>query len=222
LIDKVDIKNFSKKKLFLLIKKYKNFPIYQAPHALFNILVLHIPIYFYSFYFDSYIVGLYSLGTKIVLMPMAIFSATNAKVYAQKVSQDYYDKKNLYDFSLKYLKSIFLKTFFIFFIFIYFSPEIFKIVFGVKWVEAGVYIQILSPWLFLNMIVSTISYIPSLVGKQKKALKVSFIHILLITLGLYIGIIENNIYISLAFFTLFNFLILLYNLKWMLDSLKKV
>jgi len=50
-----------------------------------------------------------------------------------------------------------------------FAPQLFAIVFGDDWREAGVYALILSPWMALNFITSPLSQLPLVVGQQGRA-----------------------------------------------------
>lgn len=218
--DKVLLSKVNKIKIIALAKKYKNFPKFQAPHAMLNTFSSNLPIYIFTPFFGASVVGLYSLSTRIVFAPLMILAGASAQVYNQKISLLYNEKKDTYTFTINLLKSLLKKIFIPFVIFIYFAPDIFKIVFGNNWIEAGIYTQILSPWLLLNTLVATVAFIPSLVNKQRKALIVSVVQSVLILSGLYIGVIYNDIYLSLILFCIFNCLLLIYNLRWMLNSLK--
>lgn len=218
--DKALLLKINRIKIIALSKKYKNFPKFQTPHAMLNSFSSNLPIYIFTPFFGLGIVGLYSLSTRIVFAPLMILAGASAKVYNQQVSLLYSQKKDTYTFTISLLKSLLKKIFIPFIVFIYFAPDIFRILFGNNWEEAGVYTQILSPWLLLNVLVATVAFIPSLVNKQKKALIVSVVQSILILSGLYIGVIYNDIYLSLILFCIFNCLLLIYNLRWMLNSLK--
>lgn len=107
-----------------------------------------------------------------------------------------------------------------FVLFIVFAPQIFEIVFGSQWIDSGEYIQILSVYILLNLIVSIIAYIPSLLNLQNKAFKIAMIHFILLSIVLYYTSKHYDIYISLAFMTVINSLILIYNFIWMTNALK--
>ncbi|MEN4054156.1 oligosaccharide flippase family protein [Sulfurimonas sp. NWX79] len=218
--DKILISKISKVKIIALAKRYKNFPKFQAPHAFLNGFSSNLPIYIFTPFFGVGIVGLYSLSTRVVFAPLMILAGASTKVYNQQLSLLYNDKKDTYTFTINLLKSLLKKILIPYILFIYFAPDIFEILFGDKWRESGIYTQILSPWLLLNTVVATIAFIPSLVDKQKKAFIVSIIQLFFIVNALYFGVIYKNIYLSLSLFTLVNSLLLLYNLRWMLNELK--
>jgi len=218
--DKKLLSSVSKVKMISLAKHYKNFPKYQAPHAMLNTFSSYLPVYMFTPFFGLGVVGLYSLSTRIVLTPMMILAGASAKVYNQKVTQIYNDKGDAYGFTVRVLKSLLKKIILPFVIIIIFAPEIFSFVFGAEWREAGIYTQVLSLWLILNILVSTVSFIPSLIEKQKKAFIVSIIQVLLLISSISIGIYVQSIYVSLGLFSISNSIVLIYNLIWMLGGLK--
>ena len=218
--DKKLISKVSKVKMIAVAKRYKDFPKYQAPHAMFSTFSSYLPVYILTPFFGLGVVGFYALSTRIVLTPMMILAGASAKVYNQKVTQLYNEKGDAYGFTVRLLKSLLKKIILPFLIIIIFAPDVFAFVFGMEWKEAGVYTQILAPWLLLNILVSTISFIPSLVQMQKKALLVSIVHIILIIITILIGVYYNSIYIALLLYTFSTCCILLYNLNWMLKKLK--
>lgn len=211
----------SKVKMIVLARKYKDFPKFQAPHALLNTFSTYIPVYLFTPFFGLTVVGLYTLSTRIVFSPMMIIAGASAKVYTQKVTQLYNEKEDAYGFTLRFLKSLVKKITIPFVVIIVFAPEIFAFIFGQEWREAGVYTQILSLALFFNVVVSTVSFIPSLIGKQQKAFIVGIVQVVLLIVSIMVGVVQNNIYLALALFAMSNTLILLYNLSWMLKGLKR-
>lgn len=221
LLDKVIIKKVSKLKMLALAKKYKNFPKFQVVHAVISTLSSNLPIYIFSLLFNTIIVGYYSLSARIVLTPLMILSGASAKVYNQRLTILYNEKGDMYSFTIRLLKSLFKKIVIPFILLITFAPTIFSILFGESWKEAGVYTQILSPWLFLVFFASLLSFVSSLLNLQKRALFLDIIHFAFRLIALSIGVVMNNIYVALILFSIVGFCMLLYNINWILLELKK-
>ncbi|MEA2111618.1 MAG: oligosaccharide flippase family protein [Campylobacterota bacterium] len=166
--DKILLSNISKVKVIALAKRYKDFPKFQAPHALLNTFSSNMPIYMFSAFFSSTAVGFYSLSTRIVFSPLMIISGASAKVYNQKVSEIYNNNGDSYSFTIRLLKSLLKKIILPFLLIVIFAPDIFSFIFGEVWREAGIYTQILSPWLFMVFYVSTVSFITIIINIKKK------------------------------------------------------
>ena len=219
--EKALFSSISLKSIFALAKKYTNFPRYNMPHALLGNISSNLPIYIFTPFFGSIIVGKYSLALMVVLAPMSLIATSTAKVYNQKLAELYNNKEDIYIFTLEITKSLLKKILAPFVIFVAFAPQIFSIVFGSLWVDSGKYIQIMSLYLILNLVVSTIAYVPSLLGLQKKAFNIALVQFLLLLLVLYIASKYYDIYIALGLMTLVNSLILVYNFAWMTNALRQ-
>ncbi|MGE4419949.1 MAG: lipopolysaccharide biosynthesis protein [Sulfurimonas sp.] len=218
--NKTLLTSISFENMLVLAKKYINFPKYNMLHALLVNISSNLPIYLFTPFFGSAIVGKYSLAMMIVLAPMSIIATSTAKVYNQRLVELYNKKENTYIFSLNIIKALLKKILVPFIIFIVFAPQIFEIVFGEEWMDSGKYIQILSIYLILNVIVSIIAYIPSLLNLQSKAFKIAIIHFILLSIVLYFVSKNYDIYISLFVMCAINSLVLAYNFIWMTNALK--
>lgn len=215
------LKNISKETITREAKKYIDFPRFQAPHAMLNNLSSNLPTFVFSALFGIGIVGFYSLATRIIFAPLGILSNASAKVYSQKVSDLYNNNEDAYGFTLRFLKSLAKKIILPLVVIVAFAPVIFAFVFGENWREAGVYTQILSPWLLMVFTTGAISFIPSLVKMQKKALIIEIFYMIFRLTALLIGVYFDSIYISLWLFSLVGFLFLSYNAYWYLKLLKR-
>lgn len=218
--NKILLSYVNKIKIFAMARKYKKFPKYNMPHALVGTVSSNLPIYIFTPFFGSTVVGYYSLSLIIVFTPLMIVAGATSRVYNQKVSELYNKKQDTYNFTVNIIKALLKKILLPFILFVFFAPDVFEFVFGKQWIEAGKYIQILSVYLILNVMVSTIAYIPSLVGLQKKAFLIASLHVILASIALYVFSLEGNIYYALISLCLLNSLVLIYNFNWMLNALK--
>ena len=219
--DKILIARIRFLKMIAVAKKYRNFPKYQLPHTFLNTLSSNIPVYLFSSFFYSATVGFYALSIRVVFTPLMIVAGANAKVYNQKISEIYNKNADSYSFTTALLKSLLKKIVIPFLVIVFFAPEIFAFIFGEEWREAGVYTQILSPWLLLNILVSTVSFIPSLLSMQKKAFLISIIHTAFSVISILVGVYFSSIYIALFLYMSSSVFVLSYNLSWMLKELKR-
>ncbi len=221
--DKILLKKIDKSKIIQLAIKYKDFPKFQAPHAMLNSLSSNMPVLLFSSFFSATIVGFFALSTRIVLSPMMIIASSTAKVYNQKVSVEYNKVDgDPYGFTIRVLKSLLKKITMPFLLIVFFAPDIFAFAFGENWKDAGIYTQLLSPWLLMVFLVSNIIYIPSLLSIQEKALSLEIIYTILRFGSLIIGIALGDIYIAIGLFSSVGFFMLSYNMFWMLKSLREV
>lgn len=210
----------SKPKMRLLAKKYINFPKYNMPHALLNTVSANAPIFLIPAFYGSATLGLYAFGLKIVQAPLGLMSNAIFNVLGQKMAEEYAKGNEIYTLYKTILKklSIVALAMIPFFIF---ADDIFAFVFGVEWREAGEYVQILSPWLLLIFIGAPLSTIPHIFNKQKKALTIEIISIIIKLLILFICGSLFSIEITLICLSAFSCLVIIYSLNWYRNLVKK-
>jgi len=195
---------------------YRDFPKFQVPHAFLNAFSSQLPVYAFGSFFAASVVGLYALGARIVLTPMMIVSGSAAKVYNERAASLRQEGGDVHALTIGLLRGMVRKTLAPFILFVFFAPELFAFVFGAPWREAGVYTQILSPWLFMVFIVSSVAFVPALYERQRRALGIEIVYTLLRLAALGTGIALSDIHTALAFFSAVGVAVLLYNLRWIL------
>jgi len=102
-----------------------------------------------------------------------------------------------------------------------FAPEIFGFIFGEKWIEAGRYVQIILPWIFMVSLVMPLSFIPDLYKKQRVAMIIDGIKLVARVAGLGGGVIMENVYIGLGLYSGVSTLLIAYSLYWYVRLVKK-
>lgn len=82
-IDK--IRNIKISKVVGIAKKYKQFPLYDAPAMLLQFAALNMPLIILSNFFDKTEIGCYTVVTQL-LLPISFVGAAIGKVYYQRIS----------------------------------------------------------------------------------------------------------------------------------------
>jgi len=211
--------NYSKVILKTVSKKYINFPRYTLPHSILNTLSAQIPIYFIPIFFSGIELGYYSFGLRIVQAPLSLISQSLFNVLGQKFSEEYAKGKSLLPLFNSTLKKLLLIALFSIPFFI-FAPQIFGFIFGDRWLEAGKYIRILSPWIILSFIVSSFAVLPYIYQKQKKAFILEFIYFVIKIIPFFIFRKICNIYFILLSISLLSSILLIYSLIWYFKMIK--
>jgi len=183
-----------------LIGKYKNFLVYDIWSALINNLAWMIVPILMNSYYGSYAAGQYSLGLRVIQLPISIIGASIGQVFLKTASEKKYTK-NLYPYSLKIIKKLFIYTVPFAIVLMIFGKYIFSIVFGPQWEVAGIYSQILAPWAIVWFISSPISIIYTVLLKQNISLITSSLNLISRILSLYLGKYFKNDIIGIIFFS---------------------
>lgn len=193
--------NISWKGMTDTFRRYSNFPKYDVWSALINQISWQVPVLLLSSFFSTTIVGYYSLGMMMVTLPMSLIGGAIAQVFFQRAAIAQHEGslaiifEDAYSFLLKIsLFPLLLLTFI--------GQDLFILIFGPSWGEAGFYIQILSVWAVFFFISSPISAILSIAGKQKTGLVLSSINLITRFSSIYIGGILGSATLSILFFSL--------------------
>jgi len=209
-------------KIIVLAKKYNKFPKYSMFHVLFNNISSNIPVLLLTSYYSAKTAGFYSLVNQIIGIPSGILSKSMSDVFFRECNIAKNNNKeilcSLYKNLLTKLIVILLPIFIIIF---FVGPKVVGIVFGDRWIEVGIYLQILLPMFFLGSIGSVMSNIINIFQKQKKGLILEVIGFVLKLISLIIGIWYNDIYIGLILFSISGSVITLYRLKWYYSILRE-
>jgi len=161
------LKNISLKKIFIVAKKYIKFPKFLIASNFINTFSQQLPIFLFSIYYSSAVVGYYMLSQRIIRTPSAILSNAVADVFRQKSSYQFSNFGNcslLYNQTIKKLLFISIIPFSLLFII---APDFFSFIFGAKWRIAGEYVQIMSPMFFLQFISNPLSMLTVIANKQE-------------------------------------------------------
>jgi O-antigen/teichoic acid export membrane protein len=208
---------------FAILKSYSDFPFINLPHVMMDLTKELFIALFLIYYFDKEVLGLYDFSYRMLRLPIAIIGASLSQVLFKKVVDLINDKQPIYRLVRKTVVVLFLISVLPFGILFFYGSEIFGFVFGDNWREAGVYSEIMAPWLMMNFIVSPLSQIPTVLNKQKTFFILSFISTLILVFVFLLNqlIPSVNFIYMLRVLSISQFFCLIFVLFWILRISKK-
>jgi O-antigen/teichoic acid export membrane protein len=209
------LSSFSLRNIRVTLLEYKDFAMFSFPHTLLNTVSTSIPVLLIPYYFDNTILGLYMFGFKYVQAPLSLISGSVYNVFGQELK----DCMNSREARIKIFNSLIKKLFFLALLMIPFlicAPFFFRLFFGENWTNAGKYIQILTPWIVLNFILSTLANVPVLFQMQRKALFLELIYsiVKLIPFIIFAGVFNFSMNEVLVVYVILTTFVLSYCLYW--------
>jgi len=162
-----------------LLKKYVQFPLYSMPTGLLRSGAQALPVFILAFMFTPAIVGLYGMAIRLANIPVSLMGESIRRAYLQKAAVMTNEKSNLTQSLTKLTFGLGLLGFFIYFPLYLWGGIIFEILLGEKWIEAGVYVSILSPWFFVLFLQSAAAVIFVVQKKQEVLLKIQILSMIL-------------------------------------------
>ena len=199
-----------------LAKTHSFFPRFSMFHRLINNFSSSLPIFVFSLYFTADIVGYFGLGFMLINRPMNLFSNSFSKVLSQRVIANHNADKLVYSEIKKFVIRMGAIAVVPFIIIIAFAPWLVTFIFGDNWYEAGVYMQIFAPWLFMVFLSAPINFLTDMVSRQKKGMWIEIVKFVFRIIALAIGVYLQDVYVSLILFSALSFLVVTYSLFWYL------
>jgi O-antigen/teichoic acid export membrane protein len=161
-----------------------------------------LPLFLLTRFFDAGAAADYGLASRVVSAPMGLIGQSVGQVFYQEASEIKNKNKPLDDIVKTIYKRLFKIGIIPFIILAAFAPVIFKIVFDSEYETSGQITRIIIPWLFLGFLNAPVSYIITILNKQKTILLYDTGLLISRFVALYSGYyFYNSIMISVLFYS---------------------
>lgn len=193
----------SRKRIFVILKKYSNYPKYSSASAIIQSVSSQSPIVVLESLFNSKISGFYYFGQKIINVPITFIGRAVGTVYYKDIADNIDNEILKLNIIKKYYYNLHVLIIPVMAVLFFFGDEIFKVVFGLEWEVAGTYVILMVPWITYNFIALPFIYNFEILNKQDLLTKLNSIALLLRIASLFIGyIIHNDPYYSILYFSI--------------------
>jgi len=179
--------HLSRAKICSVAVQHKTFAYYLLPADFINAFNNQVPTVLLTKLASAAEVGKYNFTQRILGFPVTFIATSLVDVFKQRAIKDYNEQGNCRDIYIKTFKSLALAGLVPLVIVLGFAPELFGFVFGEKWRDAGVYAQLLSVMFYLRLVISPLSYIYYIAGRQKEDFLLHIVMALGTILSLYLG-----------------------------------
>ena len=207
--------------MFAQAKRFNKFPKFRMLHALTNNFSGNLPVFILTSYFSPVFAGYWSIAFSVVYKPMSLFTNSLMQVFSQRMIERANQGLSIH----KHVKEVITKMILVgivpFILVGIAAPWIFAFVFGKDWYTAGIYLQVMMPWLFTLYLAAPLSFIADLAGKQSVQFVLAFANLILRLIALAIGIRTHNIMLALILLTAGGIATNLYYLFWYLNLSKR-
>jgi O-antigen/teichoic acid export membrane protein len=151
-------------------QRYSDFPKLNAPAAFVSSLGKSLPILLLGVMFTPSVAGLYAMADRLTRAPIGIVAASMRGVFLQKAAEIKKAGRSL-------LKAYVLGTGGLAFLGLipfgciwFFGQPLLTWLLGAQWLEAGRYLEILAPWLFMAWLIAPTNSIFIVLREQKSFL----------------------------------------------------
>lgn len=218
----LQIKYISKRRIKYNIDKHHHFPKFQSLTVFFNSISQNMPILLLGHFYSNEVAGFYALTMRVLQAPIGLIGGSTREIFYQKASKLYSNRENFFELHFKTTITL-LKLFIVPTVIIFlFGEEIYSFIFGLKWIEAGKYSEILIFWILFTFINSPSIVSFSILNLQKKQMYIEILSVGLRFGSIFIGYYYfNSEMISILMFTLTNICVNIYLIIYIFLKLKK-
>lgn len=156
-------------RIFALIKKHIDFPKINMLHSFLNEAKNSIVSILLVKFYSTLILGQFYMVNRILLLPGGLIGSSVSQVIFRVYSEKYNKKQDFSKDVLGLMIKLFLFALFPFFVIVFFGSELFTVVFGENWREAGDLASAFALFVLFHFVGSTVSVIPMIVKKQLEA-----------------------------------------------------
>ncbi|MGA2823860.1 MAG: oligosaccharide flippase family protein [Bacteroidales bacterium] len=178
---------FDHSSLVPLARKYKDLPASNTFQSILETMQNYGIIYLTKIFFTSSVVGFYALSLRILQAPLWLIGSSISQVYMKDAAERFNKNENLKELLTKTITLSGLVALPMLIVLLAGGPLLFAFIFGPSWREAGVYAQILAPWMFFDFIRYCIAQSPLVVGKTRSMFYISIIGNVLMILSFCLG-----------------------------------
>lgn len=215
---------FRTKSRFDLLRRYKNFPLFVVPSTFLDTLGANSPNILLSNFFGATITGLYSLGYRLLSVPITVITSSITQAFLPKAIDARRDK-HLDEVTIRILTFVSQIGIVPLLLISIVSNELINIVFGSQWGKAATFVPWMCIWLLFGMLYAPISNNLTVLEKQKNALIINSISIVAKLLALICGGLVGDPLLSVALCSIVSSIVsvggCVYIIKLVNGSLKK-
>lgn len=200
---------------------YQDFPKYTMWHGFFDLVNSSGVVFILSYFYGIAVVGFYSFTLSILQKPTQMIGQAVSQVFYQNASRKEANNEPIYKDVVRLIKNLSLVGSIIFLPLLIAGPFIFSLVFGERWHEAGIIVQIISPWFFLRFIISPFASLAMIKRKQKMFFYISLGMNLLVPLVIFtFGWLNKDYQIAFIAATVLMVLYLIPSFRWIINLTK--
>jgi len=173
-------------KMWFCLKKYRNFPIYSLWGAMLDSAALQMPILMLSKFYSTEVTGIFSLTFRTLNLPMVLIAASISPVLFQRVTYlNNHNPQLLYSHVIKAFCVLLVLSLPFLLIMLFWGVDLFSMVFGPQWAQAGEYASIIVLAIVVRFAVSPLSTVLAIEHNLKLGFIWQIIYFFTISVTLY-------------------------------------
>ena len=146
--------------------RFRRFPLFSTPSSMLSVLIYRMPVFLLAVYFSESVLGIFVFAFGAISIPLSFVSRAVAHVFFVHVAEAHLANRINQISGVVHSRLVMIGFFPILALFLC-GPDVFEVVFGEQWRDAGTYAQYVGPWLFLGAVVSPLTRIFDVTENQR-------------------------------------------------------
>lgn len=181
--------------------RYRRFPMYSMPSTFLNQLSLNLPLILLLVFFAPEISGYYMIAFTTLAVPLQLVGSSISQVFFAHAAEAYRNKSlsTLTAGTFRKLSAVGIVPLAILLVA---GPQLFSIVFGADWYEAGFYTALLAPWMFFTFLSNPLSSLFDVLERQSTEFLFNVLLLIARLGGIMTGVYLNDPRIAVGLYAL--------------------
>ena len=194
-------KRISVRDVFSIAKKYKKYPLYDAPASVMDSFSAGIVIIILSMFFEKKDIGGLSMVMQLIILPTSIVGNALAQVVFRELSVAVGDNTSEKTLAIKSAKIAFFLSCLAAFFFIFGGDWVVQLFLGEKWNNTGPMVLCMSIFAFPTIISEALVPIFKVYNRQETRLKFVSVNLMVTLSSLFIGVLvfDNFLYVIILY-----------------------
>lgn len=182
----VEVRRWNAAELRRLASRYRRFPLFAMPSGFLNTFSMQLPAFFLLAYFSPDVLGYYALAYGTLAIPMQLVGGSVGQVYFARAAEARH-AGTLGPLTRSVFARLSALGLFPMAALALAAPAVFSVVFGAEWREAGLYAQLMAPWLYFVFVSVPLSNLFDLLERQPLELAFNAVMVVMRAAALGIG-----------------------------------
>lgn len=195
-------------------RKWREMPIWLLIPTVLNIASITAVAGVVSLWYGVTVAGYFSLALSVMAMPAALFGQAVSTVVYPRAAALHRDGASVVPMLNRVITALGLVGVPFFGLLMVAGPELFSVVFGRDWEQAGQIAALLAPWLLVGLVSSAVSGLALVKERQRTIFVVAIVEATLRFGGLALGGAVDNYLLGIGLYSLAGCIITLLSLAW--------
>lgn len=197
-------------------RKWIRYTLWLTPANILNQASVTAVSPFIAVLFGAGLAGQFALAARMLAVPSVLVGQAIATVFFPKIARMRREEQSTTAAVFSVATVLMSVTWPVFGVTFLLGPELFTLVFGAEWREAGIAAATLSPWLALNLVSSPISSVILISDRLRSLLALGIFEATMRFGTLALGATLDSWHLSLALYSAAGVAISLYSIAWVL------